>query len=199
MDFLVWAAILLCIGLALAMLEVFVPSGGLLGFLSMMAMLAAVILAFRHGPWSGIGFLGLAVFGVPAGLILALQWWPKTPMGRRILLPLPSSEEVLPDSDKRRSLKSLVGKIGKAKTLDAAQRSGRDRWEHGGCAERGHGNRGRPVGEGGRGARHARGRAPDRPAPDRRPSDDVRWTNRSNPSDWILLTIPLHDSELRLG
>ena len=117
MDFLVWAAILLCIGLALAMLEVFVPSGGLIGFLSMLAMLGAIVLAFRHGPWSGIGFLGLAVFGVPAGLMLALQWWPKTPMGRRILLPLPSSEEVLPDSDKRRSLKNLVGKIGKAKSL----------------------------------------------------------------------------------
>ena len=117
MDFLVWAAILLCVGLALAMLEVFVPSGGLLGFLSIMAILSALFMDFRHGTWSGIGFLGLAVFAVPAGLILALQWWPKTPMGRRILLPLPSSEDVLPDSDKRRSLKSLVGKIGKAKTL----------------------------------------------------------------------------------
>ena len=63
------------------MLEVFVPSGGLLGFLSLLSLLAAVIMAFRHGPWSGIGFLGLAVFAVPAGLILALQWWPKTPMG----------------------------------------------------------------------------------------------------------------------
>jgi membrane-bound ClpP family serine protease len=117
MDYLVWAGILLSIGLALAMLEVFVPSGGLLGFLSLMSLLAAVIMAFRHGPWSGIGFLGAAVFAVPAGLILALQWWPKTPMGRRILLPLPTSDEVLPDSDRRRNLKSLVGKIGKAKSL----------------------------------------------------------------------------------
>lgn len=117
MDYLVWAAILLSVGLALAMLEVFIPSGGLLGFLSILSLLSAVFLAFRHGPWSGIGFLGLTVFAVPAGLILALQWWPKTPMGRRILLPLPSSEEVLPDSDRRRNLKSLVGKIGKAKSL----------------------------------------------------------------------------------
>jgi len=117
MDYLVWAAILLCVGLSLAVVEVFVPSGGLLGFLSITAMLAAVILAFRHGPWSGISFLGLTVFAVPAGLILALQLWPKTPMGRRILLPLPTSDDVLPDSDKRRSLKNLVGKIGKAKTL----------------------------------------------------------------------------------
>ena len=76
-----WAAILLCRRSALAMLEVFVPSGGLLGFYRSLSMLAAVFLAFRHGPWSGIGFLGLAVFAVPAGLILALYRRPKTPMG----------------------------------------------------------------------------------------------------------------------
>src|SRR6185312_15262170 len=51
MDYLAWAAILLAIGLSLAMLEVFVPSGGLLGFMSMTSMLAAIFLAFRHGPW----------------------------------------------------------------------------------------------------------------------------------------------------
>ena len=59
--------------------------------------------------------LGLAAFAVPAGLIVALQWWPRTPMGRRILLPLPKGDDVLPDSDKRRNLKALVGKIGKAR------------------------------------------------------------------------------------
>lgn len=117
MDLLAWAAILLSIGLMLAIIEVFVPSGGLLGFLAMMAILSAVFLAFRHGPWSGISVLGLAVFAVPAGLIMALQVWPKTPMGRRILLPVPTSDEVLPDSDKRRGLKRLVGHIGRAKSL----------------------------------------------------------------------------------
>ncbi len=117
MDYLFWATILLSVGLILAVLEVFVPSGGLLGFLAFVSLFSAVALAFRHGPWSGISVLGVAVFAVPAGLIFALQWWPKTPMGRRILLPLPTRDEVLPDSDKRRSLKSLVGKIGKAKSL----------------------------------------------------------------------------------
>ena len=33
------------------------------------------------------------------------------------MLPLPTSDEVLPDSDRRRNLKTLVGKIGKAKSL----------------------------------------------------------------------------------
>lgn len=117
MDLLGWAVILLLIGLALAMLEVFVPSGGMLGFLSVTAIIAALFLAFRYSPWSGLGFLGLALFVVPAGLVVALQIWPKTPMGKRILLPLPTSEEVLPHDQHLLELKRLVGRIGRAKTL----------------------------------------------------------------------------------
>jgi membrane-bound serine protease (ClpP class) len=117
MDLLVWASILLLLGLALAVLEVFVPSSGILGFLSITSILAAIVLAFRYGLWSGVGFFGIAAVGLPVGLFLALQYWPKTPMGRRILLPLPRGEEVLPDSDKRRNLRSLVGKLGRAKSL----------------------------------------------------------------------------------
>jgi membrane-bound ClpP family serine protease len=117
MDLLGWAAILLVVGLSLAMLEIFVPSGGVLGFLSVTSIIAALFVAFRHGPWSGLGFLGLALFAVPSGLVVALQLWPKTPMGKRILLPLPRSEDVLPNDDRRRDLKMLVGRIGRAKSL----------------------------------------------------------------------------------
>jgi len=38
-------------------------------------------------------------------------------MGRRLLLELPRSEEVLPDSPMRRTLRSLVGKVGTASTV----------------------------------------------------------------------------------
>ncbi|HEY2841922.1 MAG TPA: NfeD family protein [Pirellulales bacterium] len=117
MDLLGWAAILLFVGLALAMLEIFVPSGGVLGFLSVTSIIAALFVAFRHSAWSGLGFLGLAVFVVPAGLIVALQVWPKTPMGKRILLPLPTSEDVLPHDQRLLELKKLVGRIGRAKSL----------------------------------------------------------------------------------
>jgi len=116
-DLLLWASILLMVGLAMAVLEVFVPSSGILGFLSIVSIVAAIVLAFRHGVWSGIGFFGITIVALPVGLILALQYWPKTPMGRRILLPLPTGEEVLPDSDKRRTMRALVGKLGRAKSL----------------------------------------------------------------------------------
>ena len=116
-DPLAWAALLMLIGLGLVVLEVFVPSGGIIGFLSLVSLLSAISLAFYRGPWYGLSFLSIAVIALPIVLVAALRWWPETPMGRRVLLEAPSSEEVLPDNDQRRSLKALVGRIGEAKSL----------------------------------------------------------------------------------
>ncbi|HUY92202.1 MAG TPA: NfeD family protein [Pirellulales bacterium] len=116
-DPLAWAALLLLIGLGLVILEVFVPSGGVIGFLSIVSVLSAISLAFYRGAWYGLSFLGAAVIALPIVLAAALRWWPETPMGRRVLLEAPTSEDVLPDSLQRRSLKALVGRIGEAKSL----------------------------------------------------------------------------------
>jgi membrane-bound serine protease (ClpP class) len=54
---------------------------------------------------------------VPGALSLAFRYWPETPMGRRLLLGVPKSEEVLPDSPQRQRLRQLVGHIGVARTM----------------------------------------------------------------------------------
>lgn len=118
MDPLAWSALLLFLGLTLVVLEVFVPSGGMLGFLSIGALTASIILAFYHrGAAAGFLFLAITAAAVPTMLAFAFRWWPKTPMGRRLLLEVPTSEEVLPDSPQRRSLRQLQGKLGVAKTV----------------------------------------------------------------------------------
>jgi membrane-bound ClpP family serine protease len=115
---LVWAALLLFVGLILVCVEVFVPSGGILGFLSIASLLAGIILAFyQRGAEVGFLFLAITAAAVPTALALAFRWWPKTPMGRRLLLEVPTSEEVLPDTPQRRTLRQLVGKLGTAKTV----------------------------------------------------------------------------------
>lgn len=116
-DPVAWAALLLLIGLSLAVLEVFIPSGGVIGFLSIASVLSAIALAFYRGPWYGLSFLGTAVIALPALLLVAFRYWPETTMGRRFLLDVPTSEDVLPDHDERRLLKSLVGRIGEARSL----------------------------------------------------------------------------------
>jgi membrane-bound ClpP family serine protease len=117
MDPLIWAGILLAFGLSATALELFIPSGGVLGLLSLVCLLSAVGLAFHQNTWAGMGFLAAVVVGVPCVLGLAVRWWPSTRMGRRLLLEVPTEDEVLPDSELRRGLKSLLGKVGEARTL----------------------------------------------------------------------------------
>lgn len=115
--YLTWAIVLLLGGLALMILEAFVPSGGALGTLSVIALLAGVGLAYYSGPLEGTMLLLTSLVAAPFCIYLALKWWPNTPLGRRVLLNAPTSEEVLPDSPHLRTLRELVGKVGKAKSL----------------------------------------------------------------------------------
>lgn len=112
----VWAVMLIVVAVGLAVLELFIPSGGLLAFLSIASVVGALILAFKSGPVIGLVFLVAVIVGLPTGLALAVKWWPHTPIGRRILLRVGGSEEVLPDDDFHRGLKDLVGRTGKAKS-----------------------------------------------------------------------------------
>jgi membrane-bound ClpP family serine protease len=117
MEPLVWAALLLLLGMLLVMLEVFVPTAGVLGFLSVTSILAGIGLAFYNGGLTvGFGFLFGTAVVLPIVLALAFRWFPETPVGRRLLPGLPTSEEVLPDNEERRTLRGLLGKVGQAKS-----------------------------------------------------------------------------------
>lgn len=116
MELWVWAILLLVVGLALAMTEVFVPSGGLIGFLAFCAIVGAIIVAFLENSAIGLAILAVSIVGLPVVVALGLKWWPYTPIGRRVLLDVPKGDEVLPDDPKRRALKSLVGKTGRTKS-----------------------------------------------------------------------------------
>ncbi len=118
MDPLFWSSLLLLIGLLLVVGEVFVPTGGLLGFLAVLAVLASVVVAFlNRGLETGLIFLSITAVTVPITLALAFRYWPKTPMGKRLLLEPQRADEALPDSPQRRKLRDLVGKVGKADTM----------------------------------------------------------------------------------
>jgi membrane-bound ClpP family serine protease len=112
-----WSAILLLVGLLLVMAEIFVPSGGLIGFISFSSIIAAIVLAFvKSGPLVGVIFLAVACLAVPAALIAAFRFLPDTPVGKKLLMTIPTPEEVMPDSEQRRRLRGLVGRVGRAKS-----------------------------------------------------------------------------------
>jgi membrane-bound serine protease (ClpP class) len=115
MDYWIWPILLLALGLGLAFLEVFFPSAGVLAFFSAAALLGAVLLGFRSGPTYGLSITAMAVIGLPLLVSFAFRYWPRTAVGKHVLLDAPRAEDVLPDDLHRRLLKSLIGRLGRAK------------------------------------------------------------------------------------
>lgn len=111
---LVWAVILFLAGLTLLVLEAFIPSGGLLGVLSVISLVAGIIFGYMGNWVEGTIILAATVVGVPTAVVLMLKYWPETPIGRRVLLGVPEGEKVLPDLKRR---KTLVGKRGRTQNV----------------------------------------------------------------------------------
>lgn len=112
LDPLSWAIILMIAGCGLVVMEVFIPSGGILSFCATIAIVASIVMAFRRDVTAGVGFIVLTLLAVPATLGLAFKYWPHTPMGKAFLGELKSSEELKPEDPRR----ELVGKVGVAKS-----------------------------------------------------------------------------------
>jgi membrane-bound serine protease (ClpP class) len=115
LDNWVWSVVLLALGAGLVVLEVFFPSAGILGFLAACAILGSIIFGFKQGALFGFAVLAVAIVGLPALLVLAFKYWPRTAMGRRVLLLSPSSEDVLPVDPEKELLKNHIGKVAVAK------------------------------------------------------------------------------------
>ncbi|NQW48543.1 MAG: NfeD family protein [Planctomycetes bacterium] len=115
MNTLLWVVLMLLVGLGVMVLEVFVPSGGILGFVSIAALVAAIATAFlEQGPVAGLAVVAVVVAAVPVALGLAFRWFPETPLGRRVLPPPPKADDLVPDPGRRQRMRDLVGRSGRA-------------------------------------------------------------------------------------
>ena len=110
----IWLAVLLqAIGLALLVLEVFVPSHGLFGIGSAACIISGVYFAFRADTAAGYGSVALQVIAVPSIALVGVKVFRKTSIGRRVVPPNP----VLTADDTSVALgelKPLVGRTGRA-------------------------------------------------------------------------------------
>jgi len=80
------AILLFGIGVALLAGELLLPTHGLLGVAGAGAILAGVVTCYVIDFWLGTGvFLG-TVIATPFAGALAMKLWPKTPIGRRVML-----------------------------------------------------------------------------------------------------------------
>jgi membrane-bound ClpP family serine protease len=116
------ALLLIALGLLLLVAEVFIPSGGLLFVLAIVALVVGVTMVFfapeseGGGLMGGLITIGILVIVIPIIVGVAFQFWPHTPIGKRFFLPTPQPDETvaaLPDSQEQ---ENLIGQIGQTVT-----------------------------------------------------------------------------------
>jgi membrane-bound serine protease (ClpP class) len=116
MEYSTWAFLLLAIGIALLVAEVFIPSGGVISILSTLSLAGAVTCAYLAW-WSTNqaafwGFVtGLALL-LPIVAVTAFYVWPNTPIGKRAFLEVPAPHEVASFVEQEERHRQMVGKVG---------------------------------------------------------------------------------------
>ncbi|MEZ6066988.1 MAG: NfeD family protein [Planctomycetaceae bacterium] len=115
------ALLLMIVGFALIVAEVFIPSGGMIMILCICSFAASVWFAHRAwwGPapaffWSYVGALALLI---PAAAFGAFRMLERTALGRRMLLSAPTREEVVPYQNEVSRLQRMIGQRGDALSL----------------------------------------------------------------------------------
>ena len=110
-----WSILLLLSGCVILGIEMFVPSGGILGIMAALSFVGGIAVAFMQNMQTGLIMLTVTAAVVPLLLVAAVHVWPNTPIGRRILGKLPEHpDEVLPETEAYRGLKELIGRRGRS-------------------------------------------------------------------------------------
>ncbi|MHC4396266.1 MAG: NfeD family protein [Planctomycetota bacterium] len=108
---LVFAVFLYFLSAVLLIVEVFVPSGGLISICSMACLIGGLMIFFHSSVVAGWVGIVVAVIMIPSVLIIAYKMFPHTRFGKSVTLAPPKREQgdAVPDTDK---LKELLGATG---------------------------------------------------------------------------------------
>lgn len=111
---LIWAYLLIVLGLALLAAELFFPTGGVLFLGSACAVAAGVVMTFFYGDAATglLTLLGVLLAG-PAVGFAAIQLWPRTPWGRR-MLHIEPDDATIASMPVNLELEQLRGRFGQA-------------------------------------------------------------------------------------
>lgn len=113
----VWAVVLLAVAIGIVALEMFIPSGGLLGVMAAVAMISSIVVIFKYyGVAAGSLYLLFNALLAPIVIVLALKWWPHTPIGRKMLNLAPGDNDHITSTPTYDEYKELLGKHGVAET-----------------------------------------------------------------------------------
>lgn len=116
-----WAIILLILGLGFLILEILIPSGGILGTITAVLMVSSISCAwtawYSKTPVAFWAFLAVLAAGIPASIFGALKALPYTPLAGTVLLKPPKADELTPFQQEISKLRELVGQLGTTVTV----------------------------------------------------------------------------------
>jgi membrane-bound serine protease (ClpP class) len=110
---LILAYVLIAVGFLLMVGELFCTSGTLL-VLALTSIAAGVGLAFYHGSGTGLFTLLGVLIALPVFGGLLARYWPRTRMGRRMLLSAPDEDATVASMPVNLELERLRGRVGRA-------------------------------------------------------------------------------------
>ncbi|MDP1663322.1 MAG: NfeD family protein [Phycisphaerales bacterium] len=85
-SLLIWGLVLLAMALAVVVVDLFLPTAGILAAVSIVLAIAGVVCLFRYDTtWGIIGSL-LVIVGGPSLFVVGFKLMPHTPMGKRLIL-----------------------------------------------------------------------------------------------------------------
>ncbi len=108
-----WVGLLLILSLVTLVLEMFIPSGGILSGIAAIGFLVSIYFAFQSGATFGMIYLVVLAAGLPLVVMAMVKIWPHTFMGRMMLNMPPPGSEPEPVFN---PLEDLIGKQGIAKS-----------------------------------------------------------------------------------
>ena len=115
------ALLMLVVGLGLLVAEVFIPSGGVISVMALVALAGSGVFAWQAwweaNPAYFWAYVGSTVALVPLTFGVAFYFLPKTSWGRRILLEAPDLSELVPYRKEDEQFERLLGKYGRTLTM----------------------------------------------------------------------------------
>jgi len=113
-----WIPVLLYIvGILALFLELFVPAAGMIGTAGIICMIVGTVLGYRNfGTLAGSLFLTGTLIGTPAMIIIGLKVFPKTFVGKKLILWASQKKEAGFSSSTDVLYEGLLGREGTAVT-----------------------------------------------------------------------------------
>lgn len=115
---LVWGLLLLGIAAFLGLIELFIPSAGIIGIVALMVAIAGVVCLWTYETaWGVTGMLGVVVIA-PTATYFGFKVLPYTPIGKGLILsnPDPQGPEAIQANASHAQRIALVGQEGTAQT-----------------------------------------------------------------------------------